>query len=202
MKKIITCIALVSLFSCKAQNIVAYDSDESFFKKNSGEYYKDTHNFFNTFEGEWKWVNTATNSSLTFIFKKEENLSSARGYTYDLLVGEYKYVENGNELANTLLLINNTNISGHLHKISGMIILKKRAKPECSECVENERRLQVSIDHQNDDRVQGNMVMRRFVENGVPKIKAIIYDGSKLSMNPNAPEYIVIPFGEYILTKQ
>jgi len=46
-------LILISLWSCKAQTVVSYDSDEDVFIKNSGDYYKDTSNEFNKYEGEY-----------------------------------------------------------------------------------------------------------------------------------------------------
>lgn len=201
MKKLILILIILPILSCKAQ-IVAYDSDERVFVPNSGAYYKDTNNHFNPFIGEWKWENNTNNSSITLIFKKEENIDSGDGFTYDLLVGEYKYVENGLELANTLSQINNSNIIAEYHKISGMGIRTKHNRPQCSECTETERRVEVSIEHDDYEKVEGTLLLRHFVENGVEKIKVIVSDGSWLSTDPDAPDDIDIPFGTYILIKQ
>ncbi len=202
MKTILPLLIILLTISCKSQNIVPYDSDQDIFTPNSGNYYKDTNNDFNIYEGEWKWENTINNSELIFIFEKEENISSSAGYTKDLLIGEYKFIENGVELANTLLYPNGSNTSGRDHKISGMNIMTKYVRPRCDECAENEKRVQTTIVHDNYDGVYANLVLRHFIENGIEKIKAIIYDGAWLSSDPDAPEDIDIPFGEYILIKQ
>ena len=127
MKKIQTTLILllVSLLSCKAQNVVPLDSSEPIYINNSGDYYKDTNNLFNTFEGTWLWEDPATNCSLTVIFKKEENIDSGFGYTYDLLVGEYRYIENGVLLDDSLAAINDPSIIGEDHNITGTNIIKK-----------------------------------------------------------------------------
>lgn len=188
--------------SCRAQTIIPYNSEQDIFVPNSGDYYKDTDNVFNTFEGEWKWENTATNSSLSIIFDKVENLDSGENFTYDLLIGEYRYIENGVELANTLSDIDNPDIIGENHKISGHEITTKYSKPECTECSVDEKRIRVIIEHDNYEGVYGWLLLRQFTEGGVEKIKAIIYDGSWLASDDSAPDDIDIPFGDYILIKQ
>ena len=201
IRLIIILIAIITTLSCKAQ-IVPYESDQNLYVRNSGEYYKDTNNVFNNFSGEWKWEDNTTNSSLTFKFKKEIALNDGNGYTYDLLVGEYQYIENGEELANTLTDIDNSNISGHYHKISGIGTLTKYNHPQCDDCSEEERRMQVIIEHDNYEGVTGKLIMRYLVEDGIEKLYVIVKDGSWLASNPNAPNFIDIPFGSYILIKQ
>jgi len=201
IKLIFLLINILTVFSCKAQ-IIPYESNQNLYVRNSGEYYKDTNNVFNSFEGEWKWENTNTNSSLTLIFKKEIAINDGSGYTYDLLVGEYQYIENGVELANTLADIDNSNIIGHYHKISGIGTLTKYNYPQCNDCEEGERRMRVSIRHDQFDGVTGKLIMRYIVENDIEKLHVIVKDGPWLASDPNAPDFIDVPFGEYILVKQ
>ena len=201
--QIITIITLFALFACKAQNVVPLDSSEPIYIRNSGDYYKDTNNLFNTFEGTWLWEDPTTNSSLTIILKKETNVNDVHGFNYDILIGEYQYIENGVELANTLSDINNPNIPTVLHKIAGEIILTKYNRPPCPECGADERRVRLSIEHDNYKGVWGELIIRHFVYLGIEKLKVIVRDGAWLPDDyNNAPEDIDIPFGEYILTKQ
>jgi len=202
MKNLCTLFLLISLISCSAQNIVPYDSDARVFIPNSGDYYKDTNNDFNIYEGEWKWEDNGSNSELTFIFEKEVNISSSSGYNKDLLVGEYQYIENNSELANTLSRMNNPNIIGNEHKITGMNIITKYVKPHCLECEENEKRLKMDIEHDNYAYVWGTLVLQHYIEGGIEKLKVTVYDGTWLALDQNAPEDIDIPFGEYIMIKQ
>lgn len=202
MKRIILSFVFLIMLSCKAQDIVPYGEGNRKFVKNSGNYYKDTNNLFNTYEGEWKWENSINNSELTFIFKKEENIQSNSGYSYDLLVGEYKYIENGNEVANTLANIKNPRIIGPHHKMSGSTIITKYNTPECTNCTQDEKRLKILLEHNNYNGIYAWVVLRRFEENGIQKIKATIIGGPNISSNPNTPDNIDIPFGEYILIKQ
>lgn len=188
--------------SCKAQNIVPYDSDQDIYIPDSGDYYKDTNDFFNTFEGEWKWEDNANNSALTLILEKEIAINDGSGYTYDLLIGEYQYIANGIELANTLDDLANPNIEDEQHNIQGINIITKYNHPQCPDCLETEKRLQVSIEHDEYEGIEGRLIMRFFVENGVDMIHLIVKDGPNLSIDPNAPNNIDIPFGEYILIKQ
>ncbi len=196
-------LLITPLLSCGAQTIVPYDSDESVFVPNSGDYYKDINNDFNSYEGEWKWEDINTNSELIFIFEKETSIDDGvNQYTYDLLVGEYLYTYNGLELANTLPFMSNPNIIGDYHKITGVNLLTKYNTPQCNECAENEKRLSMDLEHDNYDGVEGKLILRHFVENGVEKLKVLVRDGAWFSSDPNAPDDIDIPFGEYVMVKQ
>jgi len=200
---IVLILFLIPLWSCKAQTIVPYDSDEDVYIRNSGDYYKDTNNEFNKYEGEWKWENAFTNSEITFVFKKEIQIQENEyNYTYHLLVGEYRYIENGQEVVNTLNDIDDPNIIGEFHNISGMEITTKYSRPICNECADDERRIRLIASHDEYREIQAWFLLRHFVENGVEKIKVIISDGPSITTNPNAPYDIDIPLGEYIMVNQ
>lgn len=192
-------LGLITL-SCKAQ-VIPLDGDESF-KPNSNYYYKDTNNTFNAFQGQWKWENITTSSSITFILEKKESLDSGANFTHDIIIGEYQYIQDGDILADTFENLNNPDFSGYLHSISGTLILSKWVSPQCLDCEEGERRIQLSIKHDQYQGVYGKLIMRHFVENDIEKLHVIIRDGAWLSPDPTAPADIDIPFGEYIMVKQ
>jgi len=48
---IVFILLVIPLGSCKAQTIVPYDSDQEVLVPNSGDYYKDTNNEFDKYEG-------------------------------------------------------------------------------------------------------------------------------------------------------
>ena len=133
MKKIISIIALISIVSCRAQSIIKpiylgggcppYDIDC---------YEKDLNNDYDKFAGEWIYKNGTT--ELVFKLKKELKYRISENHSYvDLLVGEYKYLENGFEKVNTLNDFNNTSITGYNHKISGGILIHDLPKY----CIDN-----------------------------------------------------------------
>jgi hypothetical protein len=195
----ITFIAIAA----KGQTIIPLDTYQEIFIHNSGAYYKDTNNLFNTFEGTWQWDNPATNETFIMVLKKEYVDDTAEeGYSYDLLVGEYFYRKNGTVEANTLANINNPNVVGNYHAISGIVILRAHNKPPCPECTPTDKRMLLTLNDEDDpDNVIQNIVLRHFTENGVEKIHLKLYGGYWGSLNEN--EEIDMPhIPEIVLTKQ
>ncbi|MGF1554632.1 DUF6705 family protein [Paucihalobacter sp.] len=111
MKNTIIIVFITTLFTCKAQQstVSLHNSAEAF--GINGYYYKDFNNYLNVFEDTWVYTNG--NTSLTTTLQKKamvhvttSDLSS--DYYTDVVIGEYKFIENGIEKINTLQnLLNN-----------------------------------------------------------------------------------------------
>lgn len=217
MKKInLLLLSILFTISCKAQILDAYDSNIITGDVN-GAYYKDLNNFRDQFVGTWKY--TQGNTSLTIMIQKRDNLINFDGlntYNEDVLVGEYRYVENGVEKINTLNYIN-TNYGNYYddnsqHNLFGWMLLRRSTSyPRCNECEPNERRIEFSYSEPNYDGMgvaNGHVVVRKFIENGIDKIKIWFYTSNQIEFidgdgNPvGNPAPFKIPFGEYILIKQ
>jgi hypothetical protein len=101
MKTLLKIILLILFVSCKAQTLTPLYNDGT--SPNDGihpnRYYKDVDNDFGPYVGTWK--SEIGNTSLTIIFNKVINDDFGNGDYFDLLVGEYKYVENGVTLVNS-----------------------------------------------------------------------------------------------------
>ena len=199
MKYILTIVAILFLFSCKAQSIIKSLDSGELCGNTSNCYRKDIDNIFNKFEGTWKYQNG--NTSITFKLEKEERYQTSPSSEYeDLLVGEYQYIENGVEKANTLSDFDNTSIKGYNHKISGGTYTNTLP----NHCIDNsektEIKVQVFIDHPNEEFTQGHAILRHISVNGVQKLEACIYDYSTFA--PNQTDRIDIPDGFYVFVKQ
>ena len=134
-------IALITFLSCKAQNPIV-SLDTKIHETAVGSYLKDLNNELDKFEGTWEFV--GENSSFIIVLEKKEQVYNDEWYE-DMLIGEYKYIDNGvttvdllNRLSNPLL--NNPN-SYYEFNITGNTILKKLQKPSCEDCGLSERRL-------------------------------------------------------------
>ncbi len=103
MKNIITLITVLVFYtSCSAQQTIVDVSNKENWTTNT--YLKDTNNHFNDILGTWKWENG--NSSFEIVFTKITNYNyEGINMSADFILGKYKYIENGIEIANTL---NNT----------------------------------------------------------------------------------------------
>lgn len=111
MKHIILIIAtFFTVLSCKAQSpVFGYRTFKTNIPDNA--YLKDLGNDLEKFTGTWKYTNGTT--ELTVIIIKEEQVFNG-DYYIDMLVGKYKYIEDGVEIINTLSnnLNDNATISG------------------------------------------------------------------------------------------
>ena len=109
MKQIILIIVTIfTVLSCRAQSpIVGYQT----YRVPDNAYCKDLNNDLDKFTGTWKYINGTT--ELTVVIVKNEQVFNDDYYT-DELAANYKYVENGVEIINTLSNDYNTNatISG------------------------------------------------------------------------------------------
>lgn len=200
MKNIVSIILIMSLFSCKAQSIIkSLDGDGSCPPYDTNCYEKDINNEFGKYVGTWKYIEG--NTELTFKLKKEIQYQIYEDRSFqDLLVGEYKYVENGVEKVNTLADFDDDNITGYDHNISGGVFT--HIAP--SYCIINsdnqEIKIEVSLNDPNDFNITGNVILRYVNEDGVEKLQICIQDNSVLADDENAN--IAIPDGYYELEKQ
>jgi len=211
MKHIIKFLMLIMFISCKAQNIVPIYNINGVDFPEDNAYLKDVDNDYNPYVGTWSWQ--TGNNSLTIIFNKLEQYTSGDGDYSDLLLGEYQYIENGEELVNTIPLIEPIGIPNIINSEDAMrynnIVSYSMATndigfPPCPECDPNTRFIILSIKDPTRPGLWGGIVMARFVESGVEKIRAKITMrfNENASINYSGPEIITIPVGVYTFIKQ
>ncbi|TQD40664.1 DUF6705 family protein [Haloflavibacter putidus] len=102
MKNIITLVFLLTLiaFNCKAQTISL--SNVNRLNIPDGAYVKDTDGKLNAFVGTWQWTNGSDEFTVVFVKKLMDNGNGASSYYEDFILGGYRYIENGIEVANNL----------------------------------------------------------------------------------------------------
>lgn len=210
MKKIILILLLsITYVSCKAQIIPSYGNEP--YGEIDGAYYKDVNDELNPFIGTW--VYSTLNDTLKVSFIKNKFLiNSSHTYYSDELVGEFQYVENGIEKANTLSNLNTIHSNVFDYNMYSLGFIKKLAFPICNDCSLSDKRLVMVFDEPaNDDyMLSANFVMRHIVENGVEKLKVQFImtagaGGYTKDLNSNATSTSTvhsIPYGEYTLIKQ
>jgi|SRR5690606_11947695 len=191
---------IIFSFTSFAQSpIVDIENIPSFFKDGGGvenAYYKDINNFMDPFEGTWLYTNG--NTSFKIVLTKETMQYTGKFYT-DYLSGEYQYIENGNEVVNTLSNIDPYNIG-----IGGDSLLKPHHRPVCNDCPANGRRVQVII-RDKITGLNGTFTLKLTTVNGQPAIEGFIYgSGPALVLEGNPPPYMemVIPTGTFTFIKQ
>lgn len=194
---LITLIFTLTTFS--QSPIVNIEDIPSFFKDGGGvenAYYKDVNNFMNPFEGTWLYSDG--NTSFKIVLTKEEIQYTGKYYT-DYIIGEYQYIENGSEVANTLSNNNQYNIG-----INGNSLVPNTARPPCNDCPANERRLRLTI-HDIITGLNGTFTLKLINVNGQPAIEGFIYgSGPAVIIEGNPPAYteMVIPTGTFTFIKQ
>jgi hypothetical protein len=201
MKKrhiIIALLLVLSTFKTNAQiikDISDYDGDV----RVQGAYYKDTQNKLLQYLGTYVYTNGAT--SLKFVFKKALHKNRDL-YTEDVLVGEYQYIENGVEKANTLgkFDLNYSADDVWKHSIDGNNIYD--AQTYCDDCYPNEEHLYAGL---VDNNAKGSAVfdIKKTTQNGKEAIRVIVGWSLRVQRESDPPlPNPVLPGGYYILVKQ
>ena len=115
MKKTYLFLIILIGFIGRAQNpIIDLLSRDG--KRDYNAYYKDTNNILNQFEGTWIYTNGTTSFKIVLI-KKE--LAYSGSYYEDLIIGEYQYIKDGEELYNSLYLLDENLNNLYDHTING-----------------------------------------------------------------------------------
>ena len=200
MKNLNILVLLLLSINCKAQTPIV-DISESEMDLPNGYYIKDLHNLLNPFEGTYVYTNGADTLKIVLVKKVLQYNSQ---YYEDLIIGEYQYIENGVEKANTLPNINITYLNQRTHKIDGNFLVGKNHRAwKCPECSITELRLKTTI----QDVISGrfaDLIIRRTTEGGqeVMKINITNISGGVYTIVEGPPPAFALPIGEFTLIKQ
>lgn len=201
MKKLNLFIALIALLSCKAQSPIISIGDYSQ-DIVAGCYLKDVNNQLDPFVGTWSYQNG--NTSFTISFRKIVQYYNGTWYE-DKLIGDYQYIEEGQELVNYLPNFNDPNINDAQHTIKGSMMIYTKQFPKCEECEDSDIRERVRLTFYDTERkyLSNELVIWYYIENyNIEKIKVWLYDaGTAVLPYEGAPQEIRVPYGEYVLTK-
>jgi hypothetical protein len=176
------------------------------YAKIENAYYKDIDLDFDAFLGTWRF--TEGNTILEIKLQKVlENYNANNKVYEDVIIGEYRYVENGIELVNTIQNLNAPFVNHNAYQITGSSIVKPTSAPICPECDPNERRIKLSFSDpiRNAPGLTGRITLRRVDENGVQKIHMRLQQtGTVLYLDETPVTYLSfhVPWGQYVLTKQ
>ena len=196
MKKITLAFLLLIIVNCKAQVIIPLNN--AHVEIPSGAYLMDTEYELNKYIGTWKYQN---GNEVLIITLDKYLQHSFRGYFKDILIGEYKYVDNnGVTIINTLPSMT-ANLSSPLyHEISGANFKYRLEYPKCLECKEGEIRINSYFEDPERSYLSTAIIFRWI---NPTTIKAKIYsDGMGLYPKDNSPTEVRVPQIEYTLIKQ
>ncbi len=169
-KYIIVILFFLNLFRTNAQTMIKDISELIGIDNIQGAYYKDTQNKLDPYVGTYVYTNGAT--SLKFVFKKVLYKNQTY-YTEDVLVGEYQYIVNGVEIANTLNRFNLNYTAEEIfkHSVKGNDIYD--GQTYCNDCAPNEEHFYTYL---YDSNAQGGAVfdIKKTTQNGKEAIRVII----------------------------
>ena len=197
MKNLNILVVLLLSINCKAQTPIINIEDEDGYRQD-GAYYKDTNNLLNNYEGVWLYSNGLDTLKIEL---RKNTLQHIGRYYEDFLIGEVKYVKNGNIKINTLPNINTNYNNNRKHTISGAVIVTNPLRLNCTDCAPGEKRVFVGyVDHLINR--AGYMMLKKTTVSGQEAIKIFIgYNGVRKRDGDVIPE-VTIPYGWYTLIKQ
>jgi hypothetical protein len=192
MKKIFKISLIYTLFCINNSfaQIIPLESpswDGSFL---NGNYYKDTNNVLNMFEGTW--VYNSNNTYFKIILVKKHNQSISGLYHEDLIIGELQFNYFGIEIYNSLDKINQNYQNIYSHTIDGNFILNSPFLLNCTDCELNEKRLYLGF----SVNVPGFIILKKTIINGQEALKVYVQNEYDETQQP------LVPTGWYNLLKQ
>jgi hypothetical protein len=194
MKNIIKLVIILIGFSCKAQSPVINLAERDG-SRISNAYYKDIDNLLNPFEGTWVYTDGSTSFKIVFL-KKE--MTYRGNYYEDILIGEYQYIRNGEELFNSLSEVDVVLPFEINHHIAGNN-LPTTPTPFGDYTTDNFR---VKLCFEEDNGFGCNINVRKTVVSGVEAIQIFKVSRPPLRKNGvNYPGNAMIKDGFYTLVK-
>lgn len=197
--KLLKITILLFVISCKAQSpeIPLLDITTNYV---AGAWYKDIDNEFLKFTGTWKYEDTTTNTSFTITLQKKTAFYSVvDNYYEDIIIGEYKFIQNGVEVVNTLPNLSVAYTNEFFYNIAGGLII------DIYSTTAGNRPLKFRFNDPERDYLNVSMRVYYIAPQGsMPaKIKIEWTGASSWLPDDNSPTDIRVPTAqEYILTKQ
>ncbi len=197
MKKILIILCLIYSISNYSQISIQLEKQINEYPWGElGVYYKDFNNVLEPFVGTYLYSNTATNSSFQIILQKKLH-SDFGGFNQDMLIGAYKYIENGITKVDALNDITINYPSNRSHVINGYMILTG-TELGCYDCSEDEIRIHGMI----KDPVSGSvdtLIIRKVIVSGQEALKIFILHSISYKPAGSAPAIsISYPLSEEI----
>ena len=125
--------------------------------------------------------------------------------TWDNLVGDYDYIQDGNTMVSNLPFMSDTDDLINHSLWGGLIAINFRTAPNCTECFTNTRFIKIQITDPTRPGTNGSITMAHFIENGIEKIRLRLLNTGYIPFDPalpNEPQQLSIPEGVYTFVKQ
>lgn len=196
MKNLYKIVFLLSFASCKSQIIPLYPLANSY--STSGAYYKDDQLDLNKFTGTWRYQNG--NTSFTIVLTKKTHSYFAPDNCYfDMIVGEYEYIENGISIINTIPQLNNINIGDFNHNLyDGYLLFGQRSSLDPSIIIEKG----LTLGFKNPLRAHIEAYARiKYHDSAIPTLEFNLIQPTQFFDVNTLPFDLMIPDEIFILTK-
>jgi hypothetical protein len=199
MKKLIQLAFILLFVNCNAQ-IIDLDHQGAYRHYPQGAYFKDINGYLEPFKGTFLYTNGNTSLKIVLDVKIKDN----GRYAEDVIYGGYELKVNNTVICNTLPETLPSNTYAGNYYIYGNSTLLNDSHPPCTTCVQNEKRLYLSIKDTQCDFYR-KLIIKREVVNGQVQINATIMPLGTVAYIYNEPEPVInfaLPAGGYTLIKQ
>lgn len=196
MKKIQLILLVLFSICCKAQEVPLYPSLESY--KQSGVYYKDTESDLNKFVGTWRYQKGDTSFTIV-LTKKTHSYYTPNNCYFDMIIGEYEYIENGKTIINTLPQLYDKSINDFYHNLNdGYLLFGQRSPLDPSIILDKG----MTIGFKNPSRAYINAYARiSYHDNSIPTLNFNLIIPMQIIDGDDLPIDFMIPDGIHTLTK-
>lgn len=198
--KFILCVCISTTYTYSQNQIVPLEHHlrtEIFNGHNDGQYYKDTNNKLNSFEGTWVFQDGNTSFKLVIEKKIQQHIPSANGagFYQDYLIGEYQYIENGIDKINTLSNLQITFNHPYSYNLVGDILHTYDASEagSCSGCKPSVLAVKCTFSEPGINDSYRTMMLWYINENGTEKLWGVVQGNESTNSDSN----FKVPYGRY-----
>lgn len=197
MKNVIyTILNLLVTINIYSQNIVNIENQNGDIIE--GTYYKDVNNVLDPYVGTFQFQNNEMLIEITLEKRQMENINNV--YFEDIIIGEYRYVKNGQEISNTLSNLNFPQLNPYEYSITGNTVLIGNVRG-CDDCLLYEKRVELGISDKGNDRI-GTIIIRKIFQNNQELFQFSIMWSMRIYNPVVSPStQIGLPNGEFLFFK-
>jgi hypothetical protein len=182
---------VIFLTSVNAQQLPLFQLNADNMKNNT---FVDADSDLEPYVGTWLFQQGNTSFKI-ILQKKTQSYDSELNSYFDMLIGEYEYIENGVTIVNTLPLLNDTSIGDFNHNINGYS-LRRNFNTEPG----NVRRVKLEIRDPEYPYLRDFILLRHYVDIG--HYIEMLKSGRTQILTEDLPIVQRVPSKFYIMEKQ
>ena len=155
----------------------------------------DIDNDLEPYVGTWLYQEGTTSFKIV-LQKKTNSYDSELNSYFDMLIGEYEYIENGVTIINTLPLLENSSLGDLNHNINGNLLIRNNINTEPGDA----RRVQLEFKDPEYPHLNFFILLRHYVDVG--HYIYMLKSGHTQILTEDLPIVQRVPSKFYILEKQ